>query len=82
MINEAYERTKQLIVDKRSEVETIAEELLDKEILFRADLERLIGKRPFEDKYHHPANLVEESDEGTTTESDSTKESEEVKEEE
>lgn len=62
MITDAYERTKQLIEEKRSEVETIAEELLDKEILFRADLERLIGKRPFEDKYHHPTNLTDDEE--------------------
>jgi cell division protease FtsH len=30
------------------ELEILAKELLEKEILFQADLERLIGKRPFE----------------------------------
>ena len=32
----------------QAELEIVAKELLDKEIVFQADLERLIGKRPFE----------------------------------
>jgi AFG3 family protein len=32
----------------QAELEILAKELLEKEILFQADLERLIGKRPFE----------------------------------
>lgn len=47
IIAEAYQRTKDLLIDKRDKLETIAKELLEKEILFQADLERLIGKRPF-----------------------------------
>jgi AFG3 family protein len=30
------------------ELEIVAKELLEKEIIFQSDLERLIGKRPFE----------------------------------
>jgi len=48
LIDAAYERTKQLLSDKQNELETLAQELLEKEILFQSDLERLIGKRPFE----------------------------------
>ncbi len=50
LIANAYERTKQLLQDKRGELETIAKELLAKEIIFQTDLERLIGKRPFDSK--------------------------------
>ena len=32
---------------KRKELEVVAKELLEKEIIFQSDLERLIGKRPF-----------------------------------
>ncbi|HTF80963.1 MAG TPA: ATP-dependent zinc metalloprotease FtsH [Cytophagales bacterium] len=48
IIANAYTRTKNLLNDKRHELETIAKELLKKEILFQTDLEALIGKRPFE----------------------------------
>ncbi|MBL7858719.1 MAG: ATP-dependent zinc metalloprotease FtsH [Cyclobacteriaceae bacterium] len=48
IIDEVYSRTKSLLSKHRQHLEVIAKELLEKEILFQADLERLIGKRPFE----------------------------------
>lgn len=48
IVSKAYIRTKDLLKDKKQELEILANELLDKEILFQSDLERLIGKRPFE----------------------------------
>ncbi|MFM7645124.1 MAG: ATP-dependent zinc metalloprotease FtsH [Sphingomonadales bacterium] len=50
LIDEAYAKTKQLLTDKRAEVETLANALLEKEVLFQSDVEVLIGKRPFEEK--------------------------------
>ena len=47
LIDFCYQRTKKLLNDHRNELEIIAKELLQKEILFQTDLERLIGKRPF-----------------------------------
>ncbi len=54
IIDEAYGRTMTLLTHHRHHLETIAKELLEKEILFQSDLERLIGKRPFEKQtnYH------------------------------
>ena len=51
LIDEAYERTKGLLTEKRAEVEKLAEALLEKEVLFQSDVEALIGPRPFEDKH-------------------------------
>ncbi len=48
LVDGAYQRTKSLLLKRREELETIAQELLEKEIIFQSDLERLIGKRPFE----------------------------------
>jgi len=48
IIDEVYSRTKGLLMKHRTHLEVIAKELLEKEILFQSDLERLIGKRPFE----------------------------------
>jgi AFG3 family protein len=47
IIDQAYDRTKSLLEKHREHLELIAKELLEKEILFQSDLERLIGKRPF-----------------------------------
>lgn len=48
LVETAFKRTKDLLNDKKKELEIIARELLEKEIIFQSDLERLIGKRPFE----------------------------------
>jgi AFG3 family protein len=50
LIDVAYERTKQLLTERKVEVEKLAKELLKKEVLFQSDVEALIGKRPYEEK--------------------------------
>lgn len=47
IIDISYERTKALLTLHREKLEIVAKELLEKEIIFQSDLERLIGKRPF-----------------------------------
>ncbi len=49
-IDMAYQRTKQLLTDKRDGLEKLAEKLLEKEILFQSDLEEILGKRPFDNR--------------------------------
>ena len=50
LIDEAYEKTKDLLTVKKAEVEKLANALLEREVLFQSDVEALIGKRPFEEK--------------------------------
>ncbi len=57
IIDQAYQRTKQLLTSKRRELEIIAQELLKKEIIFQTDLERLIGKRPFSHQTAYEAHM-------------------------
>ncbi|MBV9962271.1 MAG: AAA family ATPase, partial [Parafilimonas sp.] len=52
LIEKAYEKTKALLTEKKQQVETLAKELLVKEVLFQSDVETLIGKRPFDDRKH------------------------------
>ncbi len=59
IIDNAYNRTKKLLTEKKEELEKIANKLLEKEILFQNDLEKLIGKRPF--KTNLELSLEEES---------------------
>jgi len=49
LVESAYIRVKQLLVDKTDAVKIIAEELLKREVLFKDDMERLLGKRQYED---------------------------------
>ncbi len=48
LIDTCYARCRQLLNDHRNELEILAQELLKKEIIFQSDLEKLIGKRPFD----------------------------------
>ncbi|HEX6915536.1 MAG TPA: hypothetical protein VF145_09865, partial [Chitinophagaceae bacterium] len=48
-----YVRTKNLLTEKKDDVEKLAKKLLEKEVLHQSDVEELIGKRPFEDKKPH-----------------------------
>jgi len=50
LIAEVYQRTKDLLLEKQEGLIKIAEKLLEKEILFQADLEEILGKRPFDKK--------------------------------
>ena len=50
MIQKAYERTKDLLLKKKEQLEKVAQRLLEKELLFRDDLTELIGVRPFATK--------------------------------
>ncbi len=50
LISEVYDRTKQLLTEKREGLEKLAQKLIEKEILFQADLEEILGKRPFDNR--------------------------------
>jgi AFG3 family protein len=50
LITDAYGKTKELLIEKKAQVEKLAEALLSKEVLFQSDVEALIGKRPYGEK--------------------------------
>ncbi|XP_070823267.1 mitochondrial inner membrane m-AAA protease component AFG3L1-like isoform X2 [Chaetodon trifascialis] len=50
LIDAAFQRTLQLITDKKEIVEKVANRLLEKEILDKADMLELLGARPFQEK--------------------------------
>ncbi|EXJ80205.1 AFG3 family protein [Capronia coronata CBS 617.96] len=50
LVDEAYKQCKDLLLEKKDQLQAVAEELLKKEMLVRDDLVRLLGKRPFEDQ--------------------------------
>ncbi len=53
IIDSAYVHTTKILVEQRSALESIAQELLKKEVIFKDDLVRLIGPRPFPEPVHH-----------------------------
>ncbi|WCT12253.1 ATP-dependent zinc metalloprotease FtsH [Mucilaginibacter jinjuensis] len=50
LIDAVYQRTKDLLNEKRAGLELLAAKLLEKEVLFQSDLEELLGKRPFDNR--------------------------------
>ena len=50
MIEEAYLKAKEILTENREKLDTLALLLLEKEVIFREDLERIFGKRPFDDE--------------------------------
>lgn len=58
LIQKAYDITKALLTEKREQLEKVAKALLEKEILFKSDLEDLIGRRPH-DPIEEPSVALE-----------------------
>lgn len=47
MVEEQYQRAKDLLTRHRDELEKLAQALLEREVIVKSDLEKLIGPRPF-----------------------------------
>lgn len=47
IVTAQFARAKQLLLDHRDALEALAKQLLEKEVLHKADVERLIGPRPY-----------------------------------
>lgn len=57
MIDKAYRRTLEILRDNKDKLAQLAEKLLEKEVIFRDDLEAIFGKRPFEKDIAADANI-------------------------
>jgi len=63
LIQKAYDRAIQILKEHFEEVKKLAQLLFEKQILFREDLEKILGKRPFEES----TNVPSENDTQTST---------------
>lgn len=54
LVEGQYQRAQNLLTDKRHELEVLAQKLLEKEVLLKSDVEKLIGARPYEEKKPYP----------------------------
>lgn len=61
LLNQVYKDTLDLIESKKEEVEKLAKALLEKEVIYKDDVEALIGPRPF--KEESVVDIKEEQDE-------------------
>ena len=51
LIEEQYIRAIQVLEDNKDKLEVLADLLLEKEVIFKEDLERIFGERPFEKQF-------------------------------
>ncbi len=70
IIDKAYNRTRDLLKKHKDHLEILGKQLLEKEILYQADLERLIGKRPFAAPTTYEAFVNPKDDEETENKDD------------
>ena len=54
MVEEAYAKAKELLTSHRDQLDRLADQLYNKEVLFREDLERIYGPRPWEEEKREP----------------------------
>jgi len=51
LVENQYNRAKQIITDNKDKLSTLAEKLLETEVIFSDDLESILGKRQYNDEY-------------------------------
>jgi len=56
MVEDAYLKTKEILKTHRAQLTELAQQLLDKEVIFKEDLERILGPRPFTAEIAEPAS--------------------------
>jgi cell division protease FtsH len=47
IIEKAYEQAKEILTKNRSKLDALAAKLLEREVIFKDDLEEILGKRPY-----------------------------------
>lgn len=52
IVQQAFDRAKQILLENKEKLEKLAELLLKNEVIFREDVEAVFGKRPFEESLH------------------------------
>ncbi len=63
MVEEAYSKAKELLLGHREQLDQLAAQLYEKEVLFREDLENIYGPRPWEEEKKELPQTTEETPE-------------------
>jgi ATP-dependent Zn protease len=59
MTDVAYAKTKRILMNNKEKLTVLAEKLLEKEVIFKEDLEDIFGKRPFDKPEESEVKKVE-----------------------
>lgn len=74
MIEDAYEEAKSILRENKENLDALAKVLLEKEVIFRDDLEIIFGKRPFEDSSESAEKSSTDEENSTNGDSSDTSE--------
>ncbi|MCL6219774.1 ATP-dependent zinc metalloprotease FtsH [Zunongwangia pacifica] len=72
LIESQYQRAIDLLTQNKDKLTQLAEILLDKEVIFKDDLQNIFGERPFAKKDGHHLSEVRESEQSAPTSNQST----------
>jgi cell division protease FtsH len=70
LVEEQYKRAQELLLEHRDKLEILANALLEKEMIVKSDVERLIGPRPYAEveERPHPEGAAQSDDEDVEAE--------------
>ncbi len=66
MVEESYQRTVELLRNHRPELDKLAATLLEKEVIYKEDLETIFGKRKWDKEEITPSDLTKKNDVSTS----------------
>ena len=72
MINEQYERAKQVLTDQKEGHNQLAQLLMEKEVIFAEDVEHIFGKRPWASRSEEIMSQDEQKASAITTAEEET----------
>jgi ATP-dependent metalloprotease FtsH len=72
LIENQYKRAKQILEDNKDKLTLLAERLLEKEVIFKEDLVKIFGKRPYEQEVEQAPILETEAHEVASTTEDTS----------
>ena len=83
IVEDQYKRVKEILSKNKEKLKKLAERLLEKEVIFKEDLEEILGKRPYDSKSEgdtKPHNQENESESSVPDEKEKNKENKVIKE--
>ncbi len=72
LIEEQYQRAIELLEKNKDKLTTLAERLLEKEVIFKDDLEKIFGKRMFDKDIEEEKKLLEANNETASSDTSTT----------
>ena len=65
MVDEAYQRAKEILLASRDKLDQLAKVLFEREVIFREDVEKIYGPRPWEKKEENADPKAENAEQAT-----------------